>query len=488
MTQTPAGTVGGKTGLRQGCLPYPEVLAQSVSVIAPSTVPAAIIGLIFATAGNGTWLSFLLGMMGMMLVGYNINQFARRSASPGSLYTYIVQGLGPTSGIMGGWALMFGYTLTGMSTLCGFAIIADLLMVKFFGFQVGVLEWFVIGAVVAGYIAGRNIQMSAKTMLMMEVIALVSVIALGILIWWHKGFQLDTAQLSLEGVNPGGVLLGVVLVVFGFSGFESSTSLGEEARDPLRSIPRSVMHSVLISGLFFMFMSYIVVFGFSGSGVDLGRTEAPLDLLANQLGYNWLGTVINFGILLSFFACTLAAINSTARILFSMSRHGLFAQALGEAHRENQTPHIAVGFATLLILALPAIAWFYGVSAFDAQGHFGTLASFGFIVVYILINIAAPVFLYRIGKLGVVSVLCSVGGLLFMAFPLLGMLGLPGSEMFPFIAHPNTLLLGVFVLYMLAGFAWLLMERSRRPKMISQLEDAIEHVQLRFASVAENQR
>ena len=67
--------------LKQDCLPYPEVLAQSVSVIAPSTVPAAIVGLIFATAGNGTWLSFLIGMLGMFLVGLNINQFARRSAS-----------------------------------------------------------------------------------------------------------------------------------------------------------------------------------------------------------------------------------------------------------------------------------------------------------------------------------------------------------------------------------------------------------------------
>ncbi|WP_261403708.1 hypothetical protein [Chenggangzhangella methanolivorans] len=94
-------------GLRRACLSYPEVLAQSVSVIAPSTVPAAIIGLIFASAGNGTWLSFLLGMLGLVLVSLNVNQFATRSASPGSLYTYITRGLGPTSGILGGWALVF---------------------------------------------------------------------------------------------------------------------------------------------------------------------------------------------------------------------------------------------------------------------------------------------------------------------------------------------------------------------------------------------
>ena len=103
--------------LKRHCLSYAEVLSQSISVIAPSTVPAAIFGLIFAVAGNGTWMSFLLGMIGMVFVSYNINQFARRSASPGSLYTYIVKGLGSTAGVLGGWALLFGYMLTGISTL-----------------------------------------------------------------------------------------------------------------------------------------------------------------------------------------------------------------------------------------------------------------------------------------------------------------------------------------------------------------------------------
>jgi hypothetical protein len=449
MTRSMAPEEVQGTTLRQDCLPYPEVLAQSVAVIAPSTVPAAIVGLIFVSAGNGTWLSFLLGMCGMMLVGYNINQFARRSASPGSLYTYIVQGLGPTAGIMGGWALMFGYTLTGMSTLCGFAIVADLLLGQIFGLRLGVLEWFVLGAGLAGYIATRNVQMSAKAMLGLEVVALLSVITLGVLIWSEKGFALDQAQLTLEGATPGGVLLGVVLVVFGFSGFESSTALGEEARDPLRSIPRSVTQSVLISGVFFVFMAYVVVFGFSGGGADLAGSEAPLAFLADRLGWGWLGTVINFGILLSFFACTLAA---------------------------------------LLTLALPAGAWLAGASAFEAQGHFGTLASFGFIAVYILITIAAPLYLRSIGKLTPWAALGSAAGLLFMAFPLLGTFGLPGSAMFPLIDFPNTLLFSVFALFMAAGFGWLMMERIRRPKMIAQLEGAIDTVQMRFAGMAEETR
>ncbi len=93
-------------GLKRECLSYGEVLAQSFAVLAPTTVPAAVMGLVYASSGNGTWLSFLLGMIGLVFVGMNINQFARRSASPGSLYSYIVKGLGAISGVLSGWGLI----------------------------------------------------------------------------------------------------------------------------------------------------------------------------------------------------------------------------------------------------------------------------------------------------------------------------------------------------------------------------------------------
>ena len=93
-------------GLKPDCLSFGEVLAQSFAVIAPTTIPASNIGLIVALAGNGTWLSFLLGLIGLVLVSVNINQFASRSASPGSLYAYIAKGLGPTAGVVCGWSLV----------------------------------------------------------------------------------------------------------------------------------------------------------------------------------------------------------------------------------------------------------------------------------------------------------------------------------------------------------------------------------------------
>lgn len=471
--------------LRRSCLSYSEVLAQSVSVIAPSTVPAAVLGLIFATAGNATWLSFVLGIFGLLLVGLNINEFASRSASPSSLYGYIAQGLGPTAGVLGGWALLFGYTLTGMSTLCGFALVANVLLRQALGVELPVLVLLALGALGALYIAFRDIQLSAKVMLLFEGVSLLLVLLLAALIWAHAGFAIDRRQLTLEGATPAGALGGVVLVVFGFSGFESSTALGDEARKPLKTIPRSVLQSTLLAGLFFIVTSYVVVLGFGGSEA-LARSEAPLDTLATSIGWQSLGTAIDVGILLSFFSCTLASINSTARILFAMARHGLLHDALGQAHVDNQTPHVAVAVCALLTFVVPACLFGAGFSAFECQGHFATLCSFGFIVVYIMISIAAPAYLSSIGKPSRRAIATAVGGVGFMLLPVLGTLGIPGAQPAWGWSSAGTVPVVVFALYMAIGLGWLVRQRSRRPGMIAQMQNALESVQLKFAHVAEH--
>ncbi len=70
-------------GLKSHCLSFGEVLAQSFAVIAPTTIPASNVGLIVALSGNGTWLSMVIGLVGLVFVSVNINQFASRSASTG---------------------------------------------------------------------------------------------------------------------------------------------------------------------------------------------------------------------------------------------------------------------------------------------------------------------------------------------------------------------------------------------------------------------
>src|ERR1700690_1924349 len=115
-------------GLRHGILSPLETLAQSVSTMAPTTTPAATIPLVFALAGNGTWLAYVLATVAILLVALCIARFARYSASPGSLYTYASTILPPWLSATAAWSLLLAYIATGSSVIGGFYQYANLLI------------------------------------------------------------------------------------------------------------------------------------------------------------------------------------------------------------------------------------------------------------------------------------------------------------------------------------------------------------------------
>lgn len=468
-------------GLRPDCLPFGEVLAQSFAVIAPTTIPASNLGLIVALAGSGTWLSFLIGMVGLMFVSININQFASRSASPGSLYSYIVKGLNPTAGVICGWSLVLAYLFTGMSVLCGFANFSEVLLAHL-GIHLSTISLLAIGAAIAWYAAYKDIQLSAMAMLWLEGASIVLILVLAAIIWAQTGFALDWSQLALHNTTPGGIAMGLVLVLFAFSGFESPTSLGDEAKDPLRSIPRAVVGSAIMAGLFFMVTAYIEVLGFNRAGVSITTSEEPLGFLAHQAGFGFLGDLVAFSALFSFFACVLGSINPAARVFFTMARHGLFPRMLGEAHSFNRTPHVAVTLCSLLMFLVPGILAMFQVPVFASMGYLGAIASYGFLTVYVLISIAAPVYLHKLNKLRSLDLVFSVLGVGFMSLPVLGSIGIPGSPLFPVPEAPYNLFPYLFLLYLSVTCGWFLIQRARSPRLVGVMEQSINEIHDRFAA------
>ncbi|MBE9003109.1 APC family permease [Nostoc sp. LEGE 12447] len=466
-------------GLKSHCLSFGEVLAQSFAVIAPTTIPASNVGLIVALSGNGAWLSMIIGLVGLVFVSININQFASRSASPGSLYSYIVKGLGPTAGVICGWSLVLAYLFTAMSVLCGFANFSSVL-IGHLGIHPSSITLLAVGAGIAWYAGYKDIQLSAVAMLWMEGLSIALIGILCAIIWAHHGFALDIAQLTLSGVQPGSLATGLVLVMFAFSGFESATTLGDEAKSPLKTIPRSVLGSVILAGLFYICTTYIEVLAFRHLRVDITHTEEPLGYLSQQIGLGWLGQLVGLGALASFFACVLGSINPAARIFFLMARHGLFYAKLGNTHTSNKTPHIAVTMCSVLTFLIPSVMALFQIKLFESMGYLGAIASFGFVTVYILISIAAPIYLYKINSLHRRDIIFSFIAIGFMFIPLLGSVGIPGSKMFPVPEAPYNLFPYLFLIYISTACGWFFFQRLRSPKMVNRMVKAIDAIHIRF--------
>lgn len=405
-------------GLRRGVLSPWEVLSQSVSTIAPTTSPAMTIPLVFAFAGNGTWLAYLLATAGIALVGLLIASFARHSASPGSLYSYATASLPSWAANLAAWALLLAYVATGSSIAGGFINYANVLLHTFAGREAPAVLLVLIVVGGSAWMAYRDIKVSAQAMLWMEggSVACISVV-LALLLWKH-GLHLDAEQLSLRGVSPSGIRLGLVLAIFSFVGFESATTLGAEAKDPLRTIPRAVLQCALGAGIFFVLAAYTEVMGIRPTGIRLDQSPAPMHLLAQQAGVSILGPVIDAGAMISMFACVLACITAAARVLLLMSHHGLVHRGVRRTHARNETPHIAVLIAAVTVL-VPALALVArGVSSADIYGWMGSLATYGFITVYGLVCVALPLRLRRLRSLtrGILLVAVAGGVAMLLAF------------------------------------------------------------------------
>ncbi len=438
-------------------------MAQSVALIAPTGAPVMTIPLVFGLAGQGAAIAFLISTIGVLLVALNVNQFARISSSPGSLYTYINDHMHPRWGVLAGWALVIAYVGTAAAVGAGVTNYANVILRDRFGVQGFPLLLTALVVVFVCYLAYRDVQISARLMLWLEAasVAVISLIAVSIIV--QHGWHLDMGQLTLQGVTPEKLRLGLVLAMFSSVGFESATSLGSEARNPLTSIPRAVTWSAILGGVFFFLCAYAEVLGFRGEAQTLDQSVAPLHLLAQKAGFPaWVGTLTDLGAVLSFFSCFLACITAAARVLFLMGRHGALHSVLGQAHEANQTPHRAVLLSSIAAFVPAAVMMLQGKNLFDIYGLIGTLATFGFVTAYILVSAAAPLFLRSRGCLTPQAVCISVLAILAMGAALLG-------NLYPVPAAPYSYLPYLYVALLLIGFAWSAIWMARAPSLAAEI-------------------
>jgi amino acid transporter len=464
-----AGEAAGASTLRRGRLSMLEVLAQSVANAAPSAAMSLLPLLVFLSAGNGTWVSFLIALVLMLCVGYCAAQFARRMTSAGSFYVWVTQGLGPGAGYMAGWGLQLGYIATGVATLLGFAIFGTDLL-GHLGMPTGnrwvYIVLFVFDFVVPLAVAVRDMEISAQISLVLESISIGIILALCIAIWVHHGGVLSVPELHLQGSSLSGIVVGVVLAVFAFVGFESAGSLGMEARNPYRAVGRAILLSCFIVGIFYTVVSYSQVYGFQGSGHSFAKSQAPLPDLAQIMGLGFLAPLIDLGIMCSMFACTLACINAGGRMAFAMAHDGIGVPQMATTHRTHRTPHVALATMAVPMLLIPVALTLAGLSPIDQTGWAGTVATFGFMLAYVLVCVAAIVFLARLGRLTPFALTVAVIGAAVQCFVFWASWlpqFIPGG-FFPALSGVTAYLPYVFFAWLAAGLVWFLVIQARHPE------------------------
>jgi amino acid transporter len=448
-------------GLRREILSPFETLAQSVSTIAPTATPAATIPLVCALAGNGTWLAYVLATVGILLVAWCVGRFARYSSSPGSLYSYAAMILPAWLSSIAAWSLLLAYVATASSVIGGLYQYATILVG---GSGVHPVEAVLISLLVTGasvWIAWRDVKISARLMLWIEAVSVSMIITLIALVLVRHGLHIDSEQFRLRGMTGSGLRLGLVLALFSFVGFESATTLGAEARDPLKTIPRAVIQSAILGGAFFAVCAYTEVLGFRAAGQDLGTSQAPMHVLAMQVGLPILGHLIDLGLLVSLSAGTLACITAAARVLLLMAHNGIAHDTFRATHARHETPHHAIVITGIAAVAPVIILALRGDNGLDVYGWMGSLATYGFIVAYGLVSIALPRYLRAHGVFH--SATRVIPALAFVAM----LLALAGN-LYPVPEGPYGKLPYIYLAYLATGMLWLFLRGNRRAGRNSQ--------------------
>jgi amino acid transporter len=455
-------------GLKSAVLSPSETLAQSVAVIAPTGAPVMTIPLVFALAGPGSALAYLLATVIILLVALNVNQFARNSASPGSLYTYIAGHTHRSVGVVSGWALFIAYVGTAASVSAGLVNYANVALKDWLRFEASPVLLTLLAAALACSFAYRDVQISARLMLWIEAasVLLIGAVAVGIIS--QNGWHPDVPQFTLQGVSAEKLRLGLVLAIFSSVGFESAASLGSEARNPLSSIPLAIKWSAVLAGMFFVLCAYAEVLGFHGEAVGLDKSPAPLHVLAHKAGLpSLVGTLTDLGAVTTFFACFLACITAAARILFLMARYGALHSLLGEAHESNQTPHRAVLWSSVAAFLPAAGLMWRNLDLFEIYGLLGALATFGFLTAYLLVSAAAPVYLRSQRRLTPAALATSLLAIAALGTALV-------ANLYPAPPRPYSVLPYFYLALLSGGFAWSTFWTSRAPEVNPEIPGDLE--------------
>lgn len=381
-----------------------EVLAQSVSSAAPAAAMAAVPAIVAATAGRGTLWSFAVATVVALLIGSCIGRFTQRMAAAGSLYSLTAKGLGPASAFTSGFALLVGYGVLSMAALTGSAVYVDELVARVGGGPTGARPVLVGAVCVLGLLATAGVLVRIR--LSARVVLLVEAVSISVMIVVFLALHGTDAPPVLAGPTPdpglGGIAAGVLPALGAFIGFEAATAMGVEARRPFRTVPRVVQWTAGATGLLYLFAAYTQVTAFGGG---LGAEPEPVVALAMAQGQPWLALLLDLGIAMSFAACALATGNALVRIVFSMARDGIAPAALGVTHRRLRTPQVAVAVVMPVVVAVPAVLLAAGIPGPRVLAGLLLVAIAGYLVAYLLVCLAAPLFLRRIGELTATPVL-----------------------------------------------------------------------------------
>ncbi|MEU1754619.1 APC family permease [Micromonospora matsumotoense] len=327
-------------------------------VFAPAAAAAGGVGLLAALA--------LAGFIAYCNATSSARLAARYPESGGS-YVYGRERLGPFAGFLAGWGFVVGKTAS-----C--AAMALTIGAYLWPGQARLVAVGAVLTVTAVNLRGVTRTVAATKVLVLVVLAVLAVVAVTGL----AAGEVRLDRLVEGGGSTRGVLTAAGLLFFAFAGYARIATLGEEVRDPARTIPRAVPLALGVVLAIYLVLAVVAV-GVLGPD-RLATSGAPLADVVTVAGLPGLAWVVRAGATVAVTGVLLSLLAGVGRTVLAMARRRDVPGALAAVHPVRQVPHRAEVAVAAVVIAVVALG--------DVRGAIG-FSSCTVLVYYAITNAAA---------------------------------------------------------------------------------------------------
>ncbi|MGW9631140.1 APC family permease [Agromyces sp. NPDC055520] len=354
-------------------------LRQAVAIGLAAMVGAGVFA-VFAPAAQAAGAGLMIGLAIAAFVAFanasSTAQLASRYPESGGAYRYGRERLGDWPGFLAGWSFVIGKTASCAAMAMTFAA------------YLAPPDWqrplAVVAVVAIAVVNLRGITRTARvaTVIVIGVLAVLAlVVAAGATAWFDASAGAAApAPVDAGLLDPGwlGVLQSAGLLFFAFAGYARIATLGEEVRDPSRTIPRAIGIALGIAVLVYAAVGAAALGALGPDG--LATSIAPLVDVVDAAGWLWAAPVVRVGAAVAALGALLALLAGIGRTALAMARDDELPRPLARVHPRFRVPHVAEIAVALAVVVL--------VATVDLRGAIG-FSSFGVLLYYLVANLAA---------------------------------------------------------------------------------------------------
>lgn len=322
-------------------------------------------------AGSGLLIGLIVAAFVAFCNATSSAQLAAAYPASGGTYLYGRERLGPWAGFIAGWGFVIGKTASAAAMAMTFAA------------YVAPSGWerpLAMAAVIA--LAAVNYHGVTRTAALTRLLAIVVLISLTVIIAAAWGLASpDSSKILGDGIFAHGwygILQSAGLLFFAFAGYARIATMGEEVRDPRRTIPRAIGIALTVAIIVYGVIAFTLLAVLGEE--QIAATQAPLRALASATSTSWAVPVIQVAAALAALGALLALIAGLGRTTLAMAREHDLPHWLSAIHPKHKVPHRAELTLAAIICVVIGIA--------DVRGAIG-FSSFGVLIYYLVANLSA---------------------------------------------------------------------------------------------------